>query len=128
MNAARRSHSAAFKLQALIAIISDIRVSLGIGESDAVCRRPEAASGKSFCLALIAIFLGCFHDWRPFLGPGEVGTIMVVAQDRKGARTIMRFALGLLQAVPMLKRQIESVTQESITLRNSVVIEIHTAS
>jgi hypothetical protein len=84
--------------------------------------------GKSFILAVIAVFLACFRDWRPFLGPGEVGTVMVVAQDRRGARTIMRFTLGLLKAVPMLKRQIESVTRESITLKNKVIVEIHTAS
>ena len=40
----------------------------------------------------------------------------------------MRFALGLLQAVPMLKQQITGTTQEWITLRNDVQIEIHTAS
>ena len=33
--------------------------------------------------------------FRPFLGPGEVGTIMVIAQDRRGARTIsLRFRLA----------------------------------
>ncbi len=84
--------------------------------------------GKSFILALIAVFLACFRDWRPFLGPGEIGTIMIVAADRRQARTIMRYAFGLLQEVPMLRRQIEGSTQESITLRNRVVIEVHTAS
>jgi hypothetical protein len=79
-------------------------------------------------LATIAVFLGCFKDWTPFLGPGEVGTIMVVCADRRQTRVIMRYYLGLLKAVPMLKRQIEGVTQESITLKNRVVIEIHTAS
>ncbi len=84
--------------------------------------------GKSFVLATVAVFLACFFDWRRFLGPGEVATIMVVAQDRRGARTIMRFALGLLKAVPMLRRQIEGITRESITLKNNVVIEVHAAS
>jgi hypothetical protein len=84
--------------------------------------------GKSFILALIATFLACFFDWRPFLGPGEIGTIMIVAQDRKQSRTIMRFILGLLQAVPMLKRQIEGTTRESVSLKNSIIIEVHTAS
>src|SRR5262249_25617667 len=63
--------------------------------------------GKSFILACVAVFLATFKDWRPLLGPGEVATIMVIAADRKQARTIMRFCLGLLEAVPMLKRQIE---------------------
>jgi hypothetical protein len=84
--------------------------------------------GKSFILAVIAVFLACFRDWRPYLGPGEAGTIMVVCADRKQARTIMRFALGLLKAVPMLKRQVENVTREVIELKHNIVIEVHTAS
>jgi hypothetical protein len=84
--------------------------------------------GKSFVLAVIAVFLACFKDWRPYLGPGEVGTVMVVCADRRQSRVIMRYALGLLKAVPMLARQVENVTRESIALKNSVVIEVHTAS
>jgi hypothetical protein len=83
--------------------------------------------GRSFVLAAIAVFLACFRDWRPFLGL-ETGTVMVVAVDRKQARVIMRYCLGLLQAVPMLKRQIEGTTRESISLENNIAIEIHTAS
>ena len=90
-----------------------------------VCGR---RAGKSFILAIVAVFLGAFTDWRPFLGPGEVGTIMVICADRRQARTIMRYCLGLLIAVPMLKQLIESETRESITLRNRIVIEVHTAS
>ena len=90
-----------------------------------VCGR---RAGKSFILAIVAVFLGAFTDWRPFLGPGEVGTIMVICADRRQARTIMRYCLGLLKAVPMLKQLIESETRESITLRNRIVIEVHTAS
>jgi hypothetical protein len=85
-------------------------------------------SGKSFVLSLVAVFLACFFDWRPFLGPGEIGTIMIVAQDRKQSRTIMRFILGLLQAVPMLKKQIEGTTRESVSLKHNIIIEVHTAS
>ena len=35
--------------------------------------------GKSFILALIAVYLACFKDWGQYLGPGERGTIMIVA-------------------------------------------------
>ena len=54
--------------------------------------------GKSFVLALIAVFMATFKDWRPFLGPGEIGTLMVVCQDRRQARTIMRDYPGLAQS------------------------------
>jgi hypothetical protein len=90
-----------------------------------VCGR---RSGKSFVLAVVAVFLSAFRDWRPFLQQGEVGTIMVVAADRRQARVIMRYCLGLLRSVPMLAQVIESETRESISLRNRVVIEVHTAS
>jgi hypothetical protein len=72
--------------------------------------------GKSFILALIATFLACFFDWRPYLGPGEVATIMIIARDRRQARVIKRFVTGLLHDVPMLRRVVEDETQETITL------------
>ena len=84
--------------------------------------------GKSFILAVCAVFLACFRDWRPFLGPGEVATVAVICADRRQCRVITRYALGLLKAVPMLKRQIRSTTAESITLKNDIVIEAHTSS
>ncbi len=90
-----------------------------------VCGR---RAGKSFILALIAVFLACFFDYRRFLQPGERGTIMVVAADRKQARTIMRYIGGLLRGVPMLKRLIQSETRESFDLNNSITIEVGTAS
>jgi hypothetical protein len=90
-----------------------------------VCGR---RAGKSFILALIAVYLATFKDWRPYLGPGETGTVMIVAADRRQSRVIMRYCLGLLRNVPMLKGLIENVTQEQIVLRNQIVIEIHTCS
>jgi hypothetical protein len=90
-----------------------------------VCGR---RSGKSFVLAVIAVFLAAFRDWRPHLGPGERGTIMVIAADRRQARVIMRYIVGLLRSVPMLAQLIESETRESVSLRNRIVIEVHTAS
>jgi hypothetical protein len=84
--------------------------------------------GKSFALALVAVFLACFRDWRPFLGPGERGTIMVVAVDRRQTREIMRYIKALLTSVPALRRLIEGETQESLDLSNGVTIETHVAS
>jgi hypothetical protein len=90
-----------------------------------VCGR---RSGKSFMLATIAVFLACFKDWRAYLGPGEVGTVMVIAADRRQARVIMRYCLGLLKSTPMLAKLIVSQRSETLALRNRVVIEVHTAS
>lgn len=84
--------------------------------------------GKSFNLALIAVFLACFRDWRHLLGPGERATVVVIAADRRQARVILRFVKGLLQSVPMLAAIIEGERTEAINLKNRVTIEIHTAS
>src|SRR5262249_57612126 len=84
-------------------------------------------AGKSFVLALVAVFLAAFKDWKPHLGPGERLTIMVIAADRRQARVIMRYCLGLLQGVPMLARIIATERSEGIDLSNRVSIEIHTA-
>src|ERR1700683_87353 len=80
-----------------------------------VCGR---RSGKSFTLALIAVYLACFRDWRGHLAPGERATIMVIATDRKQARVIFRFIGALLGKVPMLARLIERETLEAFDLSN----------
>ena len=84
--------------------------------------------GKSFILALIAVFLAAFHDYRPYLQPGERATIMVLASDKRQARVIMRYATALLEGVPMLRQLIGTSTAESVDLRNLVSLEIHAAS
>ena len=84
--------------------------------------------GKSFVLAVIAVFLACFKDWRRHLGPGERGTIMIIASDRRQARVIKRYISGLLHEVPMLAATIEDETRETIQLKKNISIEIHTAS
>jgi hypothetical protein len=84
--------------------------------------------GKSFILALVAVFLGCFIDWRPYLAPGERGTIPVIAADRRQARTIFRYIMALLRGVRMLAPLIEREASEAVDLTNEVTIEVHTAS
>jgi hypothetical protein len=84
--------------------------------------------GKSFIVALIAVFLACFFDYRPFLGPGEIGVVMVISTDRKQSRVIMRYLTAILNSVPMLRAMIVRQDSESIELNNGITIEITTAS
>lgn len=84
--------------------------------------------GKSFIVALIAVFLACFRDYREHLGPGERGVIMVIATDRKQARVIMRYVIAMVRSVPMLEMMILRQDAESVDLDNQVTIEITTAS
>jgi hypothetical protein len=97
----------------------------GVREAWLICGR---RAGKSFVLALVAVFLACFVSWTPFLTLGELGTVMVIAADRKQARVIYRYAAALLREVPMLKAMIQRETAEAIELTNGIRIEILTAS
>lgn len=84
--------------------------------------------GKSFIMALVAVFLGCFRDYKQFLAPGEKATIMIVSADRKQSRIIIRYVKALMTRIPMLKQLIEREDQFGLDLTNQVTIEVHTAS
>jgi hypothetical protein len=96
-----------------------------VQESWLICGR---RAGKSFTLALIAVYLAAFRDIRSKLAPGERATVMVIAADRKQARVILRYIKGLLTGVPMLARLVERETAESFDLNNGITIEVGTAS
>jgi hypothetical protein len=84
--------------------------------------------GKSQCAALLAVFEAAFRDYSDRLSPGEVATVMVLAADRKQARSAFRYITGLLHSNPMLERMIVREDREAVELSNRTVIEVHTAS
>jgi len=96
-----------------------------VQEAYLICGR---RSGKSRVLALMAVFLACFVDWRPCLAPGERGTIILVATDRKQARVMFRYIEAFLKQTDLLKDVIIRDTREMFELKKSINIEIHTAS
>jgi hypothetical protein len=83
--------------------------------------------GKSLILALIAVYLACFYNWRPYLTGGERGSIVIVATDRRQAGVILRYIKAFL-AIPPLVGMIERETADTIDLDNLVTLEIQTAS
>lgn len=90
-----------------------------------VCGR---RSGKSFTMALVAVYLACFKTYREHLQPGERATVAVLAADRKQARTILRYVTGMVHHIPMLERLVEREFGEGFDFTNSATIEITTAS
>jgi hypothetical protein len=90
-----------------------------------VCGR---RAGKSFMLALIAVFIATFREYGRHLMRGERGVVMVIAADRKQARVIFGYIRSLLTGVPMLARFIERETADAFDLTNRVSIEVATAS
>jgi hypothetical protein len=89
-------------------------------------------SGKSFMMALIAVYLACFIDWRRFLAPGEHATVMIVAADRKQARVIVRYIKAFLEECELLKPLVQrtggAAEGWAIELEGRVTIEVHSCS
>ncbi|MGI4940414.1 MAG: hypothetical protein ACRYHQ_07615 [Janthinobacterium lividum] len=94
-------------------------------EAALICGR---RGGKSRALALIATYLATVPDYRPYLAPGEVATVAVIAADRRQARSIFRFIVGAMQGTELLRPLIAREANDALELTNGVVIEIHTAS
>lgn len=84
--------------------------------------------GKSRQAALIAVFLACFRSYRKYLAAGEIGTLMVLAADRGQARVVLGYIRAFLLENEHLVKLVTAQTAQSITLRNDVRIEVHTAS
>ncbi len=84
--------------------------------------------GKSRVLALVATYLACILDHSAYLVPGESAVVAIIAADRKQARVILGYIVGLLRKNALLAQMIEDELAESVRLTNNVAIEIHTGS
>lgn len=84
--------------------------------------------GKSQVAALVAVYEALFKDHRAKLSPGEVATIMCIAQTSKQARSVMRYVSGLVNGNAMLSRSVTRESGEAIEFDNRAVIEVHAAS
>ena len=84
--------------------------------------------GKTNTAAAVAVYQAAFNDFSDRLAPGEVATVMLLAADRKQARSCFRYISGLIHGNPMLERMIIREDKESIELSNRTAIEVHTAS
>jgi hypothetical protein len=84
--------------------------------------------GKSFAMALIAVFLAVFRDWRKYLSPGERAIVLLVAADREQAKILHRYCQGILNP-PILQSLVLNVTAGEIELKGGgVTIEVVTRS
>ena len=84
--------------------------------------------GKSIISALLAVIVAVTFEARGRLSAGEVATVMVIAGDRKQARTVYRYITGLLHSCSMLKGMIKKERADGIELTNRVIIEVHSSN
>jgi hypothetical protein len=82
--------------------------------------------GKSEMSGALAIYQALFPQHR--LSRGEVGMVLVIAGSRDQAKVVFNYARGILDASPVLRKEVAAVTQSEITLRNGIVIAVHSNS
>jgi AAA domain len=86
---------------------------------------PGVFAGKSFAISILAVYLACFKDWRPYLSPGERAVVLLVAADRDQAKILIRYIGGIL-STPVLQTLVVGETADTIELKGHVVIEVAT--
>jgi hypothetical protein len=80
---------------------------------------------KSRFAAAAAVHAAVATDWR-FMAPGESPVILLLAVDRAQATVCRNYAMGLIQASPMLRDEVVRETADLVELRNGAVIVIGT--
>jgi Terminase large subunit, ATPase domain len=82
--------------------------------------------GKSRMAAALAVYFACFIKHR--LAHGEVGYVLVLAANRDQARVVFDYTRAFLDASPVLRQEVASVTALEIRLKSGVIIGTHSNS
>jgi len=85
-------------------------------------------SGKSDKIASnIALYEACVREHK--LSVGQVGVVMVVASEKKRqAKIVYKYIQDKLKRSPILRKMIDNITLECISLTNGVEIQVYPCS
>lgn len=83
-------------------------------------------SGKTRTASAVACYIGLLEQHN--LAVGEIGYVLLLAASRSQASVAYRYVLGFLNASPILRQQIESVTADEVRLKGNIIIGVHTNS
>jgi hypothetical protein len=94
--------------------------------SEAYLIKPRRAGGTLFS-ASVGLH-AALQDYRKRLGPGEMATVALIATDRKQARQLVNYVVGLIDDSPAIAAEVSDRTKETITFKHRVQLEVHTGS
>ena len=83
-------------------------------------------SGKTRIAAAISVYTATIVQHK--LAPGEVGYVLLLAASRSQASIAFSYVCGFLEASPILRQQVESMTADEVRLKGNVVIGVHAGS
>jgi hypothetical protein len=119
--------AAAFRISALVAPHS--KEPPGSRAFPAACLHSTPGGGKDSVATSIATNIAVnFDPRRSKLRPGEKAVVMLLAVDRAQAGVAFNYIKGYFEEVPALAKLVKHIGDDSIELRNRVVIEVHTNS
>jgi hypothetical protein len=87
-----------------------------------VGRRGGKSEEASACAIHAALFV------KHKLSRGEVGMVLVIAGSRDQAKVVFGYIRGMLTASATLRKEMVTATANEITLRNGIVIAVHSNS
>jgi hypothetical protein len=83
-------------------------------------------AGKTRVAAALSVHIGAIETHA--LAPGETGFVLLLASSKSQASIAFRFIVGMLEASPILRQQIENVTANEVLLKGNIVIGVHANS
>jgi hypothetical protein len=85
-------------------------------------------SGKTAYTSGIAGHFGAFHDFRPWLRPGENAVILCIACDREQAKVLAGYIRSYFSEVRALKRLVTRETADGLELSTGAELVVGTNS
>lgn len=76
--------------------------------------------------AALSVYFAAFVQHR--LAPGERGMVLVLAASQAQARSVLEYIRGFFDTSAVLSKEIVASSQQEITLRNGIVIAVHSNS
>ena len=90
--------------------------------------RSASYSGKTRAIGTLAAYLAACVDYRAVLGPGERGTLPIMAASTLQAGQAYNFIRGVFTHVDRLAALVDNITADTISLKNRIDVQIRPAS
>lgn len=84
--------------------------------------------GKTRAMAVLAAYLAALVDHTDQLVVGERGVVVLLAATTAQAQTAFNYIAGLFNDTPMLAEQIANETADTLSLSNSIDIQVRAAN
>ena len=83
--------------------------------------------GKSRIISTAGTYIGCFHDFRKYLAPGERGMVLNLARVRDQGKIVFNYISAIIESIPALKAMVIAWRQDEIELYNGITIAVKTS-